>query len=373
MTEHNHAHFIAGQAGVIPLSLGIPGVAKTATHQALAEAAGRQFRALMLDQCLPEDLGGYPVVRSIQHAGEAFDAMAKVHDERFVRCRLEPSILLIDELTNCGHSTQAAALQLMAEGIEGCWVFAAANPIDKAAAGVDLTPPMVNRLCVLQWETDRESVLAGWRRGFHFPAPAIPVLPDNWRDYCRRWGTLLAMFAEHFPELLEAFPTDLAKASEPYPTPRSWTNVGKLLAAAESVGASEEVQAKLVYGCVGLGAGSQFLRWLEQQGLPDPEWLLSNPGRLALPRRGDMAIAILSSVLNRVRANRTAERWEAGCDVLEAAYGQSAEIAMAALGSLWKLKPEGHNPAARNGKWREMNQAVIGEATRKPAEAFQQA
>ena len=40
MSEHNHAHFIAGQAGVIPLSLGIPGVAKTATHQALAEATG---------------------------------------------------------------------------------------------------------------------------------------------------------------------------------------------------------------------------------------------------------------------------------------------------------------------------------------------
>jgi hypothetical protein len=32
MSEFNHAHFIAGQAGVIPLSLGIPGVAKTAMH-----------------------------------------------------------------------------------------------------------------------------------------------------------------------------------------------------------------------------------------------------------------------------------------------------------------------------------------------------
>jgi len=360
LQQLNWAHWIAGQAGVIPLSLGIPGVAKTEMHRSMAKAVGRQFRALMLDQCLPEDLGGYPVVRQIGHNGSAVDVMAKVHDERFVRCLLEPSVLLLDELTNCGHSTQAAGLQLIGEGIEGAWIFAAANPIDKAAAGVDLTPPMVNRLCVLQWETDREAVLTGWRRGFNFPAPTIPVLPDNWKDFSPRWGNLLALFIERKPDLLEAFPHDLAKASEPYPTPRSWTNVGRLLAAAESVQADQEVQAKLIYGCVGLGAGSEFIRWLEEQGLPDPEWLLANPDRLALPRRGDLAIAILSSVFNRVRANRTPDRWEAACDVLEIGYGQCAEVAMAALGSVWKLKPDGHSPKARNGKWAEMNKAMVG-------------
>jgi hypothetical protein len=206
----NFAHWIAGQARVIPLSLGIPGVAKTEMHRAMAKAAGRAFRAMMLDQCLPEDLGGYPVVRQVGCNGSAVDVMAKVHDERFVRCRLEPSVLLIDELTNVGHSTQAAALQVMGEGIEGCWIFAAANPSDKAAAGVDLTPPMVNRLCVLQWETDREAVLTGWRRGFNFPAPSIPILPGNWRDFSPRWGNLLALFIERKPDLFEAFPHDLA-------------------------------------------------------------------------------------------------------------------------------------------------------------------
>jgi hypothetical protein len=361
MTQQlNFAHWIAGQAGVIPLSLGIPGVAKTEMHRAMAKAAGRVFRALMLDQCLPEDLGGYPVVRQIGCNGSAVDVMAKVHDERFVRCRLEPSVLLIDELTNVGHSTQAAALQVMAEGIEGCWIYAAANPIDKAAAGVDLTPPMVNRLCVLQWETDREAVLKGWRHGFVFPEPSIPILPDNWRDFCPKWGTLLAMFIERFPDLLEAFPHDLAKASEPWPSPRSWTNVGLLRAAGESIGASDETLAKMDVGCVGLGAASQWQHWLEEQGLPDPEWLLEHPSRLVLPRRGDMAIAIISSVFNRVRSVRTPDRWEAACDVLEHAYAQQAEVAMAALGSVWKLKPDGYSPRNRNGKWAEMNKALIG-------------
>ncbi len=65
---------------------------------------------------------------------------------------LTPSVILFDELTNAGHAIQAAALQLMQDGIPGCWMYAAANPPDLAAAGVDLTPPMVNRLCILQWE-----------------------------------------------------------------------------------------------------------------------------------------------------------------------------------------------------------------------------
>lgn len=355
----NWAFWISGQAGVIPLAIGIPGVAKTETTRALARKVGREFRALVLDQCLPEDLGGYPIVREVECAGQKFDAMRKVMDERFLRCQLEPSVLLIDELTNCGHSTQAAALQLIAEGIPGCWIFAAANPIDKAAAGVDLTPPMVNRLCVLDWETDTEAVMEGWRHGFNFPAPEIPILPDDWQSYCTRWGRLLAMFIEARPSLLEAFPQDLAKASEPYPTPRSWTNAGKLLAAAESVGANPSVQNALCKGCVGEGATNEFFTWLDQQGLPDPEWLLEHPDRLTLQRRGDLAIATLQCVLGSVRRNNTPDRWESCCTLFEYAYDQNAEVTMSAVGSLLKVKPSGHMPKARNGRWREMQEQFM--------------
>jgi hypothetical protein len=271
-------------------------------------------------------------------------------------------VLLIDELTNVGHAQQAAALQLMAEGIEGCWIFAAANPPDQAAAGVELTPPMVNRLCVLRWEVDRDAIRTGWRNGLQFPAPSIPVLPADWRDYLGKWGSLLCEFEARFPDLIDAFPADIAQASQPFPSPRSWTNVIKLLAAAESVDADESVQAKLINGCVGEGAGTQFLKWLTEQCLPHPEDLLANPSRLVLPRRGDLAMAIVASVLNSVRQRNTPDRWEAGRDVVGVAFEQSQEIAIAAYSKLWQCKPQGHSPKPRTGVFQTMNQLVMGAA-----------
>jgi hypothetical protein len=356
----NWAHYIAMQAGVVPLSLGIPGVAKTASHAALARKAGRTFLPIMLDQCLPEDLGGFPVVRDLEIGEAKVSVMRKVLDERMMLARQTPSAVLVDELTNCAHSVQAAALEFLNNPPDGCWMGAAANPVDKAASGVDLAPPMVNRLCALEWETDVEAIEEGWRNGFEFPEPEVPILPADWKAYCVKWGRLLAQFRVHFPDLIEAYPQDPTQASQPWPSPRSWTNAGKLLAAAESVGASDAVQAKLVYGCVGQAPGTVFLRWLADQDLPNPDLLLANPGSLKLPRRGDMAVAVISSVFNRVRERRDSDTWEAAFDVLEVAYRQNQEVAMAAEGSLWKLKPEGYAPRSRNGAAAEMRKARIG-------------
>ena len=220
-------------------------------------------------------------------------------------------------------------------------MFAAANPPCLAAAGVDLTPPMVNRLCILQWQPDEDSWDQGTRNGFRYDGlSSVPVLPDNWRDYAIKWGRLFVEFRHRFPELWAYPPMDPSKATEPFPTPRSWTNAGICLAAAESVGASESVQAELVYGCVGLSAGTTFLKWLSEQGLPDPEDLIRSPGSLRLPARGDMAVAIVASVINRIRENNAPARWEALRDVIEVAYKQSQEVAVAAEGACWKSSRE---------------------------------
>lgn len=322
MSQTNWAPLIAGQAGVVPLSLGIPGVAKTAFFECLA--------------------------------------MVHVLEEARLRAELEPSVVLLDELTCAGHSIQAAALQWVNNPSANCWMFAAANPPDKAAAGVDLTPPMVNRLCVLPWETPVEAIREGWRNGLAFPDPQVPLLPNNWRDYLAKWGVLLDEFIQRFPDRLEAYPKDPAKAAEPYPTPRSWTNVIKLLAAAESVSASKNVRRLLTVGCVGDGAGAEFLAFLDMQALPDPEEVLASPETLQLPRRGDLAVAIVKSILARVETDNSCSRWERCCDVFERTYSQNKEVAMAGYGKLWKLKPADYNPPRRNGVFVEMDSLRAG-------------
>lgn len=357
MSKTNWAPLIAGQAGVVPLSLGIPGVAKTAYFESLARATGRRFIAYMLDQSLPEDLKGYPLIQEVEINGGTSKAMVHVLEESRLRADREPCVVLIDELTCAGHSMQAAALQWINQPSRLSWMFAAANPPDKAAAGVDLTPPMVNRLCVLDWETPVDAIRAGWRNGFDFPAPDVPILPANWRDWMPKWGVLLDEFIQRFPDHLEAYPRDPAKASEPYPTPRSWTNAGRLCAAAESVGAGKLVRDRLIRGCVGDGAALDFAAYLADQSLPDPEEILADPGSLELPRRGDLAIAVMRGVLGAVKARNTPERWERLRDVAERTWLSSREITMATIGQIESLKPDHHTPAPRNGAYREIQEA----------------
>jgi hypothetical protein len=167
-------------------------------------------------------------------------------------------------------------------------------------------------------------------------------------------------FIQRFPDRMEAYPRDPAKAAEPYPTPRSWTNVVKLLAAAESVSAGKHVRRLLINGCVGDGAGAEFNSFLETQALPDPEDILADPQLLRLPRRGDLAVAIVRSILARVEARNSTDCWERCCDVFERTWTQNKEVAMAGYGRLWKIKPNGYAPPKRNGVFAEMDRLRNG-------------
>jgi hypothetical protein len=52
----------------------------------------------MLDQSLPEDLKGYPLVQEIETDGRTVKAMVHVLEEARLRAELEPSVVLLDEL-----------------------------------------------------------------------------------------------------------------------------------------------------------------------------------------------------------------------------------------------------------------------------------
>jgi hypothetical protein len=68
-----------------------------------------------------------------------------------------------------------------------------------------------------------------------------------------------------------------------------------------------------------------------------------------------LAVAIVRSILARVEAQNTTDRWERCCDVFEQTWGQNKEVAMAGYGRLWKLKPNGYTPSERNGVFAAMD------------------
>jgi len=115
----------------------------------------------------------------------------------------------------------------------------------------------------------------------------------------------------------------------------------RLMAAAGAAGASEEARSALIAGAVGDGAGVEFLAWLVQMDLPDPEAVLADPASFRLPERGDRAYAALAAIAAAVAANPTPERWAAGWQVLGLAAQAAPDVGATAARVLAKCRPAG--------------------------------
>ena len=123
---------------------------------------------------------------------------------------------------------------------------------------------------------------------------------------------LIAAFLHVRPALASAPPTDAVSAGHGWPSPRTWEMAGRLMAAAGAAGASGDARSALIRGAVGDGAGVEFLAWLVEMDLPDPEQALADPASFRLPERGDRAYAALAAIASAVASNPTPERWTAG-------------------------------------------------------------
>jgi hypothetical protein len=115
----------------------------------------------------------------------------------------------------------------------------------------------------------------------------------------------------------------------------------RLLAAANQTGISEAARSLLIRGAVGQGPGVEFLTWLVEADLPDPEAVLADPESFEIPTRGDRAYAALSSIAAAVASEPTPERWEAGWIVFGKAGTVAPDVAAAAARTLARCRPPG--------------------------------
>ena len=220
-------------------------------------------------------------------------------------------------------------------------VVAAANPPEQAAGGWDLSPPLANRFCHLEWPVDPdrfvEALTSGW------PSPEIGINdPALEEDASIRVRAALAGFLRSRPTLLNAMPQDVSTTGHAWPSPRSWDMAAELWAFAEAAQASEDVILTLISGSVGPGAARELLVWRKEADLPDPEAVLADPSTFRLPERGDRQFAVLGSLAAAVRANPTKERWEAAFEVVQQAVTMgSADVAAVAARSLAQDIPPG--------------------------------
>lgn len=330
---------VAVAAQVPVLLWGAPGTGKTSALRAMADAAGLPCEVVIASIREPSDFAGLPVV---------IDGQVSFAPPSWAR-RLAAQgrgLLFLDELSTAPPAVQAALLRVVLERVVGdlalpedIVVVAAANPPEQAADGWDLSAPLANRFCHLDWAVDARSFAEGMAAGF--PAPQVATLPPGWERQLVSSRALVSAFAIVRPALVVVPPTDAAAAGRGWPSPRTWEMTARLVAAARACEASEDAVSQLVRGAVGDGAGSEFLGWARELDLPDPEAVLADPASFVLPERGDRAYAALSSVAAAVMADPTLARWYAGWKVLGSAGERAPDVAAVAARLLARCRPPG--------------------------------
>ena len=330
---------VAVAARVPVLLWGAPGTGKTSVIRAMATAMGLPCETVIASIREPSDFAGLPVV-----VGQGVRFAPPAWAQRLTGAGR--GLLFLDELSTAPPAVQAALLRVVLERVVGdlelpeeVAVVAAANPPDQAADGWDLSAPLANRLCHLAWDVNPAAVADGLAGGWS--APRIPGLAEGWVAEEILARGMVAAFLRVRPALACAPPSDPASAGRGWPSPRTWEMAARLWAAGGAAGATDEARSALVRGAVGDGAGAEFLTWLLEMDLPDPEEVLADPGSFALPERGDRAYAALAAITAAVAAEPTAERWTAGWQVLGLAAGTAPDVAAAAARVLARHRPAG--------------------------------
>lgn len=351
-----------------PIVWGPPGVGKSSVMEAIAAAMHLPLRTVIASICDPTDFGGVYVPD-----GDRLKRLAMSWAVELAQAG--EGIAFIDEMSTAPPAVQAALLRPLLDGVVGDLVLprwrgdvrdesprgvkfvAAANPPEQAAGGHELSDPTANRFIHLAWPAPSAEDWGAWAMG----DGAMESLPrfnvTAWERQLPKSRALAAAFLRRRPELLSE---DVTKARGRFPmayaTPRTWDTATRLHATCVVLHDLESAPA-LLAGAIGAGAAAEFLAYVDEHDLPDPDDLLDGKVKFVPdPARPDRTFAVLLMLCAAATTKQAKQadynrRWNKAWELLGPIVPQGKDLVVVGARMLAKARPRGEgsllNPAVQ--------------------------
>ena len=254
-----------------------PGTAKTAFAKAYGESWGLPVEHLSPSTRGEGAFGCVPVPVKGKLTYPAAD---------WVDALFDGGIVFVDEITTAPPGLQAPILGLVSDRVIGSYqlgprvrVVAACNPVEQAANGHDLAPPLANRFGWLSWgcPTVEEHASYMMGAGAHEEVVAKSAVGEESR-VLREWPEAYAFavgletaFLRSFSHYKNRMPkVDDVRASRAWPSDRTWEYATRAFAAARIHGLTDAEREDFIAAFIGNEAMAAWMTFVEQADMPSP-------------------------------------------------------------------------------------------------------
>lgn len=293
-----------GRWGLPTVMWGPPGIGKTE----IIESFGRSI-GLYVETLSPGERGeGAFGVTPVPSENAAFLRYPAPDWTENVK---DGGLVFVDEMTLAEPALQKYLMALVRAGRIGSAKLgprvrrlAAANAVEQAAGGWDLSMPLANRILHLDWEPPAVEEWSDWLLGGASDAVETPLnaigeegrVEQIWPNYFAKASGIVTGFLRRRPDLLHKMPTSSdPSASRAWPSHRSWEMATRVLASSDLHKLQRDDCETLLKGAVGVAA-QEMIEFLDAADLPDPADILDGKTQFSHePRRLDRTAAILSS------------------------------------------------------------------------------
>jgi hypothetical protein len=310
-------------AANVPVKLeSLPGAGKTSVLNAMVASTAGFIKTMVAVNHDPTDFGGIPVPDLANDnyrllPGEWVDALT------LAVATYPITVLFLDEVNTAGRAVMAALLKVVDERIVGdrklpadVRVVLAVNP-SEANGGVDLPPAMANRVGHLPFAITTAAWADGLKSGFPAPDPLVVLSDAELAPHLAVYTEAVADFVtgRDSKEFVNAYPEDMAKRSNAWPSYRTWTLATRVMGASVALGMPQQCTDLVCEALVGANAGQAFADFMEASTSLDPAAVLANPNTVDLPE-DDKLFTLLDRVVALALDKPTQDKVDAVCLVM---------------------------------------------------------